>query len=287
MPVSFPSAVPSFRGRIGRDARSGYSAVPHRYRLHLARSCPDCLRIAVTHSLLALDDVLPIGWLPALPDDGDGGYLALRPLYEATSHRHRGPAAAPVLSDDWSGRIVSTDSGEILTDLAHRFDRDGRNLRPTGTGTAVEAVALLCERGLDAAAQRAGLAGTAPAEREAALQSLLAGLGAIEQRLADREHLLDGGPTLADVHVWASLVELDTVHRWHLHAAAVDRVADHPRVWAYARRLAGHPAFGRHLDLEGTGLRHRAHCRGEEDAGAAMPIVDWAQYARARTPVSG
>ncbi|MEV7181713.1 glutathione S-transferase C-terminal domain-containing protein [Kitasatospora sp. NPDC093679] len=287
MPASSPSAVPSFRGRIGRDARSGYSAVPHRYRLHLARSCPDCLRIAVTHSLLALDDVLPIGWLPALPDDGDGGYLALRPLYEATSHRHRGPAAAPVLSDDWSGRIVSTDSGEILTDLAHRFDRDGRNLRPAGAGTAVEAVALLCERGLDAAAQRAGLAGTAPAEREAALRSLLAGLGAIEQRLADREHLLDGGPTLADVHVWVSLVELDTVHRWHLHAAAVDRVADHPRVWAYARRLAGHPAFGRHLDLEGTGLRHRAHCRGEEDAGAAMPIVDWAQYARARTPVSG
>ncbi|WP_043175321.1 glutathione S-transferase C-terminal domain-containing protein [Streptomyces sp. NRRL B-24484] len=287
MSATFPSAVPSFRGRIGHDARSGYSAVPHRYRLHLARSCPDCLRIAVTHSLLGLDETLPIGWLPALPDGGDGGYRALRPLYEASSHGYRGPAAAPVLSDDWSGRIVSTDSSAILTDLAHRFDRDGANLRPPADGAAVEAVALLCARGLDAPAQRAGLAGTAPAEREAALRNLLDGLGAIERRLADRSHLLDDGPTLADVQVWASLVELDTVHRWHLTAAAVDRVADHPRVWEYARRLARHPAFGRHLDLEGIDRRHRARCRGEEDAGAAMPIVDWAQYARPRAAVSG
>ncbi|GAA0666343.1 hypothetical protein GCM10010193_17370 [Kitasatospora atroaurantiaca] len=123
MSASFTSVVPSLRGRIGHDARSGYYPVPHRYRLHLALSCPHGLQIAVTHSLLGLDGTLPVTLLPALPDAGDDGYLALRPLYEASSHQHPGPAEAPVLSDGWSGRIVSTDPAEILTDLARRFRR--------------------------------------------------------------------------------------------------------------------------------------------------------------------
>src|SRR5690606_8258783 len=74
MPASSPTAVPPFRSRIGCDARSGYYAAPHRYRLHLTPSCPYCLQIAVTHTLLGLDDILPVTWLPAVPDnDGKGG----------------------------------------------------------------------------------------------------------------------------------------------------------------------------------------------------------------------
>lgn len=75
------------------------------------------------------------------------------------------------------------------------------------------------------------------------------------------------------------LVQLDTVHRDHLDAAAVQRVADHPTLWAHGRRLAVHPALGGHLDLDGTERRHRAHCRGLEDAGAAIRILDWTAYA--------
>ncbi|NYV78076.1 glutathione S-transferase family protein, partial [Streptomyces sp. UH6] len=59
----------------------------------------------------------------------------------------------------------------------------------------------------------------------------------------------------------------------------VHRITGHPRLWAYARRLAAHPAFGVHLDLDGIARRHHAHCRGEEGAGAAVQIVDWAAYA--------
>ncbi|GAB7184294.1 glutathionyl-hydroquinone reductase [Kitasatospora sp. Ki12] len=280
MSAPFPSAVPALRGRVGRDARSGYFPVPHRYRLHLALSCPDGLRIAVTHGLLGLDDTLPMNLLPAVPDTDGGGYSVLRPLYEASSHRHPGPATAPVLSDDWSGRIVSTDPAEILTDLARRFDGAGADLHPSGAETAIEAVGLLCERTVNAPAQRAGRADAAPAERAAALRTLLDGLAVVERRLDGRDHLLGAGPTFADVQLWVTLVQLDTVHRWHLDAAAVRLIAEHPRVWAYARRLAGHPAFGRHLDLAGTALRHHARCQGKEAAGAAMQIVDWAEHAQ-------
>lgn len=280
MPASAPSAAPSFRSRIGRDARSGHYAVPRRYRLHLALSCPHCLKIAVTHALLALDDVLPVTLLPAVPDAPDGGHRALRPLYETSSHQHPGPAAAPVLADDWTGRIVSTHAPDILDDLVLRFpgrDAGGPDLIPHGAEDACAAVGL-CARDVATAARRAGQPGADPS----ALAALLSRLGALERRLASRPYMLGDALTLADVHVWVALLHLDTAHRRHLDAAAVHRIAEHPRLWAYARRLAAHPAFRSHLDPDGIVGRHRAWCRAREATGAAVQIVDWAAQARPR-----
>lgn len=283
-PVPSLPAVPSFRGRIGRDASSGYYAVPRRYRLHLSLSCPHCLRIAITHSLLGLQESLPVALLPAVPDGPDGGHSALRPLYETSSHRHPGPAAAPVLSDDWSGRIVSTHTPDILRDMAghlagDRCDHPGRpELYPRGTEAEIEAVEHLCEHRINQAAQRAGQADADAAARHRALTSLLGVLGSLERRLAFQDFLLGDAMTAADVQLWVTLVQLDTVHRLHLDAAAVHRVAGHPHLWAYARRLAAHPAFGTHLDLDGIARRHHARCQGQEAAGAAVQILDWAGH---------
>ncbi|MFD7280721.1 glutathione S-transferase C-terminal domain-containing protein [Streptomyces sp. NPDC059862] len=284
MSATSPTAVPSFRSRIGCDARSGYYAAPHRYRLHLSLSCPHCLQIAVTHSLLGLDDTLPVTLLPAVPDAPGGGHRALRPLYEASSHQHPGPAVAPTLSDNWTGRIVSTHTPDILRDMARQFGGQGPDLHPRGAEEAIEAVGRLCEQGITWAAQRAGQSGGDPAARDTALATLLRALDVLEWRLASREHVLGGEFTLADVQLWVTLVQLDTVHRHHLDAAAVHRITDHPRLWAYARRLAAYPAFGSHLDLDGIARRHHAHCRGREAAGAAVQIVDWAAYARREAP---
>ncbi|MFG2332618.1 glutathione S-transferase C-terminal domain-containing protein [Streptomyces sp. NPDC048604] len=279
-PLPLPS-LPSFRGRIGRDASSGYPAVPRRYRLHLTPSCPRCLRIAITHSLLGLEETLPVVLLPAVPDRPDGGHSALRPLYEASAHRHPGPAAAPVLSDTWTGRIVSTHAPDILSDLARRFagdDPDRPALYPHGAETEIEAVEHLCEHRINEAAQQAGQAGVDAAARRSALGCLLRALGSLEWRLAHHDFLLGDEITAADVQLWVTLVQLDTVHRQHLDAAAVHRIADHPHLWAYARRLAARPAFGRPLDLDGIARRHHAHCRGSEAAGAAVQILDWGAH---------
>lgn len=272
------SSSPSFRGRIGCDASSGYYAVPRRYRLHLSLSCPHCLRIAITHSLLGLGKALPVALLPAVPDSPDGGHSALRPLYEASSHRHPGPAETPVLSDDWTGRIVSTDTPGILRDLAMHFGCEGANwpaLYPSGAERELEAVGHLCEQRINEAAQQAGQAGTDATTRQTALSSLLRVLNSLEWRLTHQDFILGDEMTAADVQLWVTLVQLDTVHRLHLDAAAVHRVADHPHLWAYARRLASHPAFGTHLDLDGIARRHHAHCQGLEAAGAAVQILDW------------
>ncbi|MER6350430.1 glutathione S-transferase C-terminal domain-containing protein [Streptomyces sp. NPDC001634] len=279
-PTALPSAqpVPAFRGRIGCDARSGHYAVPRRYRLHLSLSCPHCLRIAVVHSLLGLEAVCPVTLLPAVPDGPGGEHSGLRPLYEASAHRYRGAAVAPVLSDDWSGRIVSTHAPDIMRDLARHFGGHHPALYPQGADAEIEGVRRLCEQGIEAAAQRAGRADTDAGERDTALTSLLCTLRSLEGRLARQEYLLGEQLTIADVELWVSLVQLDTVHRWHLDAAAVHRIAGHPRLWAYARRLAAHPAFGSHLDLDGIARRHHTHCRGLEAAGAAVQILDWASH---------
>ncbi|MYW48771.1 glutathione S-transferase C-terminal domain-containing protein [Streptomyces sp. SID161] len=290
MSITPLAAVPSvrrpaaaFRGRLGRDARSGHYAVPHRYRLHLSTACPDGLRLAVGHSLLGLDDDCPVTLLPAVPDCPSGGHSALRPLYEASAHHHTGPALAPVLSDDWSGRIVSTHAPDILRDL-DLFRGDGHTrLYPRGLSSVIEAVERMCAGGIGEAAQRAGRAGAGPAERAAALEVLLDTLDRLERRLSGEEYLADDRITAADIELWVALVQLDTVHRCHLDAAAVHRIAGHRALWAYARRLAAHPAFGRHLDLDGIARRHHGRCQGLEAAGAAVQILDWASHA-ADTP---
>ncbi|MFE6821260.1 glutathione S-transferase C-terminal domain-containing protein [Streptomyces sp. NPDC057690] len=269
----------AFRGRIGRDARSGHYAVPRRYRLHLAAADPDCLRIAVTHSLLGLDKACPVTFLPAVPDCPDGGHSALRPLYDASAHRYTGPALAPVLSDDWSGRIVSSHGPDIARDLARRFGGGRPTLYPCGAESQIEAVERMCAQGIEEAAQRAGAADAEEAERTAALDTLLTTLGVLERGLGAHEHLISDQITAADVELWVALVQLDTVHRYHLDAAAVHRIADHPALWAYARRLAAHPAFGAHLDLDAIARRHHARCQGLEAAGAAVQILDWETHA--------
>ncbi|MDH6588757.1 putative glutathione S-transferase [Streptomyces pseudovenezuelae] len=276
VPAAHPA--PAFRGRIGRDARSGHYAVPRRYRLHLAAACADGLRIAVVHSLLGLDDVCPVTFLDPVPDCPDGGHSALRPLYEASAHRYTGAAVAPVLSDDWSGRIVSTHAADITRDLARHFGSGRPALYPCGAESETEAVERMC-RGIEQSAQHAGSAGGEAEERAAALEQLLDALGSLERWLVGRDHLIRDHITAADVELWVTLVQLDTVHRHHLDAAAVHRVADHPTLWGYARRLTAHPAFGTHLDLAGIARRHHARCRGLEAAGAAVQILDWAAHA--------
>lgn len=271
--------APAFRGRIGRDARSGHYAVPRRYRLHLCTADPDGLRIAVTHTLLGLDRACPVTFLPAVPDCPDGGHTQLRPLYDASAHRYTGPALAPVLSDDWSGRIVSTHGPDIARDLARRFGGGRAVLYPCGAESEIEAVERMCADGIEQAAQCAGDAAAEAAGRAAGLAALLATLGVLERGLSAQPYLISDQITAADVELWVALVRLDTVHRHHLDADAVRRVAGHPALWAYARRLAAHPAFGAHLDLDGIARRHHARCRGLEAAGSAVQILDWAAHA--------
>ncbi|MET7638556.1 glutathione S-transferase family protein [Streptomyces sp. NPDC005438] len=278
------TTVPSLRGRIGRDRRSGHYPVPHRYRLHLSPSCPECLRVAITHELLDLSEVLPVHWLPAVPDAPGEGYTALVPLYEASWHHHPGPATAPVLSDGWTGRIVSDHLPDILVDLAHQFGDQRPELYPEAAEPLLRTVDRLCADGLEDAAQRAGQADVGPLQRAEALDQLLCSMDELTGLLGERRLLWGSEPVAADIRLWVALLRLDLVHRWHLDALAVHHLAEYADLWAYARRLAALPAFRAHLDVETITRRHHAQCRGLEAAGAAVRIVRWPER-RSRSSV--
>ncbi|SOD64009.1 putative glutathione S-transferase [Streptomyces zhaozhouensis] len=270
-PTNTPCRV---RERIGTDAKSGHYPAPHRYRLHLTLASPDGLRVAITHALLGLDDVLPVTLLPA-PHEAGNGRTALDAAYAATLHGHTGPGASPALTDSWTGRLVSNHVPDILADLSLRFRAPDRPaLRPSALAGGIDALTLRCERGIGEAAQLAGEAGAGEAG-ERALETLLATLTAFDRRVAGAPFVLGDELTAADVELWVALVRLDTVHRCHLGADAVHRIADHPALWAYARRLLTHPAFGGKLRLTDLTRHHAHHCRGLEAAGAAVPIIDW------------
>ncbi len=74
-----------------------------------------------------------------------------------------------MLSDDWSGRIVSTHAPDIMRDLARHFGESGPRLYPCEAESEIEAVERLCAQGIEDAAQRAGAAGVEQAERDEAL----------------------------------------------------------------------------------------------------------------------
>ncbi len=150
------------------------------------------------------------------------------PLYEASAHLYPGPALAPVLHDNWTGTVVSTHAPDIVRDLARRFGGHGDCLLPRESDEAFAAVERLCEQGVNATAQRAGLHGGDRAERDTALATLLRALDLLELRLASQEYVLGDDLTLADVRLWVTLVQLDTVHRHHLDASAVHRITEHP-----------------------------------------------------------
>ncbi|OEV08724.1 glutathione S-transferase C-terminal domain-containing protein [Streptomyces nanshensis] len=266
----------SIRTRIGRDASSGFYAVPHRYRLHLSLSCPDCLRIAITHALLRLDDILPLTLLPEHPDDD--GRAALQQMYEATRHGSGRPATVPALSDSWTGRIVSNHAPDILRDLATWFRGPGAvDLHPAHAESESGILTRMLDEEITAAVQPACRGERVDGER---LETLFAALDDLEARLAVRPYLLGKSLTAADVHLWVTLLELDTVHRPHLDASAVRRIAARRRLWEYARRLCDQPAFHRHLRAEEVARRHGRRCRGAEPAGGEGQFgegrfIDW------------
>lgn len=277
------------RGRIGPDHTSGYWPAPGRYLLHLALSCPDCLGLAITYRLCGEPAHTELRLLPSLPDAPGGGYRELSPAYAASAHGYPGPLTGPLLVDGWTGRGVSNQLPDIGRDLAARAGEEGQRLYPAAAEAELTAVAALCEE-VNSQAQRAGQAGLACGERELALDGLLSALGRLDRGLADpgdgADHEGGGGTgaryalgdelTAADVRLWTTLLWLDLVHRWHLDAAAVQLIASHRRLWAYARRLLALPAFHTDLRTEEIEYRHHHGCRGRESAGAAVPIIDWA-----------
>ncbi|MEU3459520.1 glutathione S-transferase C-terminal domain-containing protein [Streptomyces sp. NPDC006733] len=269
-----PARPPHFRSRIGVDLAGGFYPAPGRYQVFLTPGCPRSLRVAITLDLLALTGSAALTVVPV--SAGVPGPLAsLRSAYEAARYHYDGPLTVPALSDRWTGRVVSNHTPDILRDLADHFAPPGctglPRLRPPALVADIDAVRHLLDEDIAEAAQRAGAA-PASHRRGEALETLLAALELLDRQLACGPYVLGDDLSAADVDLWATLVHLDLVDRLHLDADAVHAIARHDHLWAYVRRLHGHPAFGGNLHADRMARLHRRTCRGPESSGATIRL---------------
>ncbi|MCZ4123402.1 glutathione S-transferase C-terminal domain-containing protein [Streptomyces sp. H39-S7] len=263
-----------FGSRIGVDLAGGFYPAPGRYQVYLTPGCPRSLRVAITLDLLALTDTVATTLVPVSAGTPDP-LASLRSAYEAARYHYDGPLTVPALTDRWSGRVVSNHTPDILRDLADHFAAPGcadlPRLRPQALVTDIDAIRHLLDEDIAEAAQRAGAAPASHRQGEA-LETLLAALELLDRQLAAGPYALGDELTAADVDLWATLVHLDLVDRLHLDADAVRAIARHDHLWAYVRRLHGHPAFGDNLHTDRMARLHRRTCRGPESSGAAIEL---------------
>jgi glutathionyl-hydroquinone reductase len=247
-----------FRGRITADGSSGYPAEPGRYHLYISWACPWATRTAIVRQLLGLEDVISLsavdpirdgrGWAfregPGYSLDPVNGFSLLREAYEVMEPGYDGHISVPVLWDRQTGRMVSNNFPDITIDLETQFGAwsDGSyDLYPAQQRDEIDAVNAVVYQNVNNGVYRSGFATTQQAYHEAVTR-LFGTLDDLEQRLAGQRFLLGDAITEADVRLWVTLARFDLVYYSHFKCN-LRRLADYPRLWAYARHLYSLPAF--------------------------------------------
>ncbi len=246
-----------FQGRITADGSSGYPAVAGRYHLYISWACPWATRTAIVRKLLGLDDVISLSAVDPIRDgrgwafrDGPGysldpvsGFSLLREAYEATEPGYDGHISVPVLWDRETGRIVSNNFPDITIDMETQFGAftDGPDLYPTGLRDQIDALNEVVYANVNNGVYRSGFSTSQEAYHDAVTR-LFATLDELEERLDGQRYLAGGQLTEADVRLWVTLARFDAVYYSHFKCN-LRRLADYPRLWAYARDLYAMPAF--------------------------------------------
>jgi putative glutathione S-transferase len=246
-----------FQGRITADGSGGYPAVPGRYHLYISWACPWATRAAIVRKLLGLEEVISLSAVDPIRDgrgwafrEGSGqsldpvnGFALLREAYEATEPGYDGHISVPVLWDRETGRIVSNNFPDITIDMDTQFGAwsNGLDLYPAELRSEIDGLNAVIYANVNNGVYRCGFATSQQAYHDA-VTKLFATLDELEQRLDGQRYLLGDQLTEADVRLWVTLARFDAVYYSHFKCN-LRRLADYPRLWAYARELYAMPAF--------------------------------------------
>jgi glutathionyl-hydroquinone reductase len=291
---SFVRPLYPFQGRITADGSSGFPAQAGRYHLYVSLACPWAHRSVIVRRLMGLDDVVSLsvvdpirdgrGWAfregPGYGPDPVNGFTLIREAYDATEPGYDGHISVPVLWDRETSQIVSNNFPDITIDLGTQFGalaRTGADLYPEHLRAEIDALSEVIYATVNDGVYRCGFA-TSQQAYDTAVAALFATLDELEQRLADRRYLFGGQITEADVRLWVTLARFDSVYVTHFKTN-VRRLVDYPNLWAYARDLYQHPAFGPTTNF-GHIKRHyyttHPHLNPQRIVPAG-PLLDWAQ----------
>ncbi|WP_232494827.1 glutathione S-transferase family protein [Novosphingobium kaempferiae] len=254
-----------FRNRIEADAAGAtYAPEPGRYHLYVSLACPWAHRTLIMRSLKGLEalvDISIVHWLmeedgwtflpgPGVIPDGVNGARLLHEIYTLSDPSCTSRVSVPVLWDKKTGTIVSNESSEIIRMFNTVFDGCGAqpgDYYPAGLRQQIDEVNERIYDGLNNGVYRTGFATTQQAYEEAA-SDVFATLDWLEEHLQGRRFLVGERLTEADIRLFTTLVRFDPVYFGHFKCN-LRALVDYPRLWAFTRRLHGHPAIRPTVDF--------------------------------------
>lgn len=255
------ASLNGFKDRIRADG--DFPPEAGRYHLYLAKGCPFCHRLTIGLALLGLQSVISVslvddardarGWAfrETYGPDLVNGFTFLSEAYEATTPGFDGHIGVPVLWDKRSGRIVSTDSSDILADLASQFTDQADpplDLYPQDRREEIDRLNQAMLPTVNFGVYLVGLAPT-QAEYDSAVIRLFDMLDALDQRLRRQRFLVGDGITTSDIHLWVTLARFDIAY-YPIFRANLKRLVDMPGLWRFARELYALPAFAGTTDFD-------------------------------------
>jgi putative glutathione S-transferase len=251
--------------RITADGRDGYPVQPGRYRLVVSRACPWASRAVIVRRLLGLEDALSMAiagpthdkrsWTFDLDPGGRDPVLGIERLQEAYFARFPGydrGITVPAIVDTTTGAVVTNDYDQITLDLSlewRAYHRPGAaDLYPRALRPQIDAINKLVFADVNNGVYRCGFAGSQRAY-DVAYRRLFARLDELSSRLAMQRYLVGDTITEADIRLFTTLVRFDPVYHGHFKCN-LQKLAEMPVLWAYARDLFQTPGFGDTVDFD-------------------------------------
>ena len=282
-------------GAPGPSGDGGFRAERGRYHLYVSLACPWAHRTLVFRTLKGLEDAIGVsvvhpdmlgdGWtlsddFPGATGDRVHGLPFLRDLYTRAVPDVSGRVTVPVLWDAERDTIVSNESAEIIRMLNSAFDGvTGNDLdfRPDASRAEIDRVNERVYPGVNNGVYRAGFATTQDAYEDAA-REVFATLDWLEALLGERRYAAGERITEADWRLWTTLVRFDAVYHGHFKCNR-RKLAEYPRLWAYARELFQVPGVAGTVDF-GHITRHYHYSHASLNPHRIVPIgpaEDWTE----------
>jgi len=287
-----------FRNWIENDENAEFPAEQGRYHLYLSKACPWCHGVDLVLSLKGLEEAISVTWMdPVMSENGwvidqhafDPAHGVprdryLHEVYQRAAPDYTGAITVPVLLDRDSGKIVSTESADIMRMLNQAFtDAEGPDLYPEGLRSEIDHLAELIQEPIRNGVYRAGFATSQEAYCDAVTR-IFDTLEDLENLLADRTFLAGNQLTEVDLKLFPTLLRFDPVYVTHFKIDRA-RVADYPALSRYLAEIASLPGVADTIDLPHTRAHYFKSHRHINPSGI-VPIGPMSLYALA-VPVKG
>ncbi|MBC8038104.1 MAG: glutathione S-transferase family protein [Rhizobiales bacterium] len=282
-------------GSPGPSGEGGFKAEAGRYHLYISRACPWAHRTAIFRELKGLQSLIGLsvthwllaenGWTfdpaPGVIADDVNGARHLRQLYVKSDPRYTGRVSVPVLWDKVLGRIVSTESAEIIRMFNSDFNGVGASTGdyyPKDLRVEIDGLNTRIFDTLNFGVYKAGLFAATQEAYERAVMPVFETLDWLEAKLTHSRYLCGDRLTEADWRLFTTLLRFDPVYHGHFKCN-LKRLIDYPALWSYTRELYQHPRVRGTVDLAHIKRHYYESHRHINPTGIvpAGPLLDFDQ----------